>query len=67
MPKFIVWTTERVEGTYEVEAPDADAARSRFMSGPPIKWEGVEQTDYQAFDVEVDHVEAVPGLSEEQA
>lgn len=56
MPTFVVTTWETVRGTYKVKALSEAEAREKF-GGLPIDWEGVEQHDYQAFEVEVRSVE----------
>lgn len=60
--RFKVTTWEHVEGSYAVEAATEADARELFERGPNprIAWdEGVEQTDYTAFDLEVRAVEEV--------
>ena len=60
MPTFIVTTLESVEGKYRVEAETEEDARSKFgpmAGGSLIRWEGVEQTNYMAFDVAVTVIE----------
>ena len=50
----IVTTRETVEGTYLVSARDEEHAKERIESimGKDRNWNGIEQLDYMAFDVE---------------
>ena len=60
--KFIVETWEEVSGTYEVEASSLEEAKAKFTSGDPsrlIDWTGVEQIDYQAFEVNVNRIKEI--------
>jgi hypothetical protein len=56
--KFRVTTVETVEGTYEVEAADVSDAMTRLVT-LPRDWEGIEQIDYQAFEVKVEGMTVV--------
>lgn len=60
MPLFIVNTTERVEGTYAVQAASEDEARGKFDGKSLINWDGVTQIEYMAWDVDVYAVVEVP-------
>jgi hypothetical protein len=52
--KYLVKTIEQVEGTYIVEAEDDNGVLEAIGDGTRnIKWEVVEQQDYQAFSREV--------------
>lgn len=55
---FVVVTKERVEGRYAVTAATEQEARAKFARSPGrlINWDGVEQMDYMAYDVEVSEV-----------
>lgn len=58
MPEYVVTTWETVEGTYVVTADSEEAAAYRvggILTAPD--WEGVEQREYIAFDVDVRKVE----------
>lgn len=56
--QFVVTTRETVEGTYLVTAESEEAARAKFdrQPGRLIDWAGVDQTDYMAYEVEIDKV-----------
>jgi hypothetical protein len=59
---FKVTTQESVQGTYLVEAASQDEAVQKFghLKGKGlIRWDGVEQTDYMAYEVAVEAVEDV--------
>ena len=49
---YLITTHEHVEGTYVVQAGNELLARAKFSQ--PIDWEGVEQTQYMSFDVEIE-------------
>lgn len=54
MPDFIVTTWETVEGTYRVSARDAEHAKERIedIMVNDRNWNGIEQINYMAFEVE---------------
>lgn len=58
--QFVVITHESVEGRYLVTAESESAARAKFERTPgrQVDWEGVEQTDYMAYEVEIESVTA---------
>lgn len=58
MSLFEVRTWETVEGVYLVEADNVNHARAKLDTTPSsIDWKGVEQIDYQAFEIEVRSVD----------
>lgn len=59
---FIVKTHEDVEGTYEIQARDAEHAQELFEQAAREKKlpMGARQRDYMAFDVEVQSVDLGP-------
>lgn len=58
--RFVVTTWEQVEGTYLVTADSEDEARAKFKQqrGRMIDWDGVEQTNYMAFKVDIESVKS---------
>jgi hypothetical protein len=56
MPWFAVHTEEIVHGVYNVEAKDEQDAKDKFENASR---DVGEQTLYEAWSVQVDHVEAL--------